>query len=72
MSDGWKKNLEKLIVERKKLKEGMKVYWAEWRENPFDTHTSVNLLVESMRISPYYMGHFAALLIVLWVLSKIF
>ena len=55
--DGAERNYFKLAAEWRKLKVEMKPHFKrKWWWVPF-SHSSVNLPVEAMNISPYFMGH---------------
>jgi hypothetical protein len=60
--DGVDKNIQKAKQEWEKLKNEMKPHWGRFFKRPFDTHSYVNLFVESRRISPYLIGHIDAIL----------
>lgn len=58
--DGVEKNIDKLKKEWAKLSAEMKPHWKRFFKSPFDTHSYVNLFVESRRLSPYLTGHIDA------------
>lgn len=60
--DGWRKNLDKFKKEWVKLTVYLEPDWERFKKSPFDTHSYVNLFVESRRHCPYLIGHIDAVL----------
>lgn len=58
--DGIEKNIDKMKKEWAKLSVEMKPHWKRFFKSPFDTHSYVNLFVESRRLCPYLIGHIDA------------
>ncbi len=70
MSDGFIKNLEKFSSEYKRLRTEMAPHWSRmWKDK--DSHSYVNLFVESRRSSPYLMGHIDAILYPILIITII-
>jgi hypothetical protein len=76
--DGVEKNIDKMKKEWAKLSIEMKPHWKRFFKSPFDTHSYVNLFVESRRLSPYLIGHIdavfyflSAILLGVWAFSSV-
>ena len=70
--DGIEKNLDKFKKEWAKLSLEMKPHWKRFFKNPLNSHSYVNLFVESRRISPYLIGHIDSVLYPATLISIIY
>lgn len=68
--DGLEKNLDKLSKEWARLKLEMRPHVDRLKRDK-DSHAYTNLFVEAMRISPYLLGHFDAIVYPLLILGLI-